>query len=82
MSAISVGTTPVKLSAAVGRAKVIIQNLGPGTLYFDLDAAVAPETGIKIPADSGYEFYSSLGDTGDLYLVSSATSDVRYLAVL
>lgn len=60
----------------------MIQNLGPGTVYFDAKPDVDINTGIKIPAGQAYEFVKSLDlTTGALYLVATATSDVRYMEV-
>ena len=79
---LTVGVTPVALPEG-NEATPVIQNLGPGIVYFDSDATVTVATGIRLGVGSAYEFPRDLGlGGGKLYLVSTlAATDVRYLAV-
>ena len=79
---LTVGTAPVELPLGVTTTPVI-QNLGPGTVYFDGSNEVTTGTGIQVPLNGSYEFPRDLGlGGGTIWLVSTeAATDVRYLAV-
>lgn len=61
----------------------VIQNLGPGNLYFDFDAAVSASTGFKLEVGMVYEFPRDLSLAGPkLYFIAdAANTDVRMLVV-
>lgn len=82
MAKLTVGVTPVELPLT-GTTTPVIQNLGPGTVYFDADSEVAAETGLEVPVGGGYEFPRDLNlGEGVIYLVATEVgTDVRYLAV-
>lgn len=80
---VTVGASePVALDLP-GTATPVIQNLGPGDLYFDADPEVSTDTGIRIPVNGGYEFPRDLNlGEGSIYLIASErNTDVRYLVV-
>lgn len=79
-TAIEVTTTSYPDLAESGQT-VLVQNLGPGTLYVDFLSEVAVGTGVRLkPEGDAYEFKRSAGQK--LYLVASeANTDVRFLAV-
>ncbi len=79
---ITVGTTPVKLPYA-GRVTPMIQNLGPGNVYFDSDQNVSSATGVMLNPGAVYESPRDISiGGGTVYLVAdTAGCDVRTLRV-
>lgn len=56
----------------------MIQNLGPGNVYFDSDPGVTTTTGLKIVPDTAFEFSSASALEEGISLVSdTADTDVR-----
>lgn len=75
----SVGMTPEKLPVKAGQTP-IIQNLGPGDLYLDVNPDVTIDDGLKVLPDGSYEFLRDI--TEDVYAVSDqAATDVRIMVV-
>lgn len=65
-----------------GSQAPMLQNLGPGTIYFDARADVAVGTGIELAVGDVYEFPDDLHNIGALFVVSTvADTDLRYMAV-
>lgn len=59
---------------------VVLQNLGPGDVYFDFDGAVTTGTGVKIAAGGGYELPRA--SARPLWVVSDqAGTDLRYVGI-
>lgn len=79
---ITVGTTPVRFPGR-GNARPMVQNLGPGLVYFDNRDNVSIETGIQMPVGSIYEFPTDLQRGGGyVYLVADQDdTDVRFMTV-
>lgn len=78
-----VGTTAAFVGTTIqGRGRPVIQNLGPGDVYLDMDPVlVTPDTGIKLTVNSVYEVPTSVG-TEELSLVATlADTDVRVIMV-
>lgn len=76
---VSVGVAAVALPVDVGQTPVI-QNLGPGVLYVDVDAEVTADSGLRIPVDTAYEWPRDI--TKSIYAISDmAGTDVRILLV-
>lgn len=55
----TIGTTAVKLPFGPAD-RPVIQNLGPGDLYFGSNDGVGIYTGIKLVVGAGYEFPATL----------------------
>jgi hypothetical protein len=81
MSSVMVGLTPEVLP--IHDAIVVLQNLGPGSIYFDTESDVTTATGMKLVVDDAYETpVSTVGVGGNLFLVADQdNTDVRYMAV-
>lgn len=63
-------------------ASPLVQNIGPGTVYFDTRRDVTVGTGFRLAAGAAYEFPRDLNQSGGaLFLVADADSDVRYVEV-
>lgn len=80
---ITVGTTPVSL-AVDATSTPVIQNLGPGVLYLDNNAALTAATGLQLAVGDSFEFPGDLtyaGSVGIYMLASVAGTDVRVLVV-
>lgn len=77
---ITVGTAAVAIPS-FGRGRLLIQNLGPGVVYFDTKGSVSVSTGLKLPVGAVYESASpSAGD--DVRLIAdAANTDVRYVRI-
>ena len=74
---IIVGTT-VQTVSAQGRGRPFIQNLGPGTVYFDSEPTVSATSGAKLAPDSAYEFIGAASEeTGISLIADAAGTDVR-----
>lgn len=57
---------------------LVLQNLGPGSVFIDFKDEVTPETGVEIGVNGGYE----LPRVGKLYAVADlADTDLRILVV-
>jgi hypothetical protein len=75
-----VGTTPQKVVSS-GRARPVIQNRGPGTIYIDTQGTVSPDTGLELMPQMIMEFATS-GSLDDIYVVSTqAATDVRVIEI-
>jgi hypothetical protein len=73
-----IGPEPVRVIPPP-TAKPILQNLGPGLLYYDTDDSISADTSIRMPVGSVYEFAESFTRSGSgLWLVAdTADTDVR-----
>lgn len=79
---VTVGATPQKLDTSdypdrgsAGQV-LIIQNLGPGEVYFDSTDEVTIETGVQIGVKGGYELSEFTPNT-PVYFVATQESDLR-----
>jgi hypothetical protein len=79
---LTVGTSPVMLPYK-GHVTPMVQNLGPGNVYFDADQNVSASTGIQMQPGAVYEFPRDLSDGGGfIWLVADqAGCDVRIIRV-
>lgn len=78
---LTVTTTAVQLPTD-NASTPFLQNIGPGTLYFDHSPTVTTGSGCKLAPGDSYEFPHDLGiGGGALYLIADATTEVRFLAV-
>lgn len=78
---LTVGATPVQLPYK-GNVTPLLQNLGPGKVYFDNSPTVTTSTGIEMVVGAVYEWPGDLGGGGGIvWLVSDGTSDVRVAKV-
>lgn len=79
---ISVGTSPVQLPYK-GHVTPMIQNLGPGNVYFDAAPDVSISTGLMMTPGAVYEFPRDLSDGGGfIWLVADQDDcDVRIIRV-
>jgi hypothetical protein len=77
-----VGTTPVRFPGR-GNTRPMMQNLGPGDIYFDNKPDVTPETGIQMAVGAIYEYPTDLQRGGGfVYMVSDQdNTDLRYITV-
>lgn len=81
MAQLLVGTVAQAITA-VGRGRLIVQNLGPGNLYLDVDVTATAATSIKVPSGSMYEFPTDAGSEASYSVIADAAStDVRYMIV-
>jgi len=73
---VSVGTSATLVRAAnTGRASILVQNLGAGTIYLGSDSSVTTANGIQAQPGAAVEF--KVDDA--IYAISSAAAtDVRY----
>lgn len=72
-----VGTNAVAVPSK-GRGRPVIQNLGPGNVYFDSDPGVTTTTGLKIAPEAAYEFSSASAlEKGISLIADAANTDVR-----
>lgn len=85
MANVTVGTSVVSLDLSDypdqgGTGQVLVmQNLGTGDIYFDMQGDVSASSGVKIAANGFYEI-TLKGQ--DVYVIASAAgTDLRYLAV-
>ena len=79
MQKITVTTSAVNLPFG-DKARPLLQNLGPGDIYFAPDDAVSVNYGFKLPPGMGYEFPDNLGyGSGwmQVWVISTSTSDLR-----
>lgn len=79
---ILVGTEPTRLPFTAN-ATPMIQNMGPGAVYFDSDPDVSPDTGIKMPEGAVYEFPSDLGAGGGsvYFIAEDGEVDLRVMRI-
>lgn len=79
---LSVGTTPVQLPLR-GRSRPMMQNLGPGNIYFDNNIDVSVETGVMMAVGSVYEFPDDLQRGGGLiwFVADQDDCDLRFMSV-
>jgi hypothetical protein len=77
-----VGTSPVKIDRA-GRGRLVLQNLGPGTVYFDTSADdVTVDSGLRLDVGAAYEFSGGSGSEDGVSVVSTAEdTDVRVIVM-
>lgn len=80
MAAIPVTTTPVLLPASKSNDRPLLQNLGPDDLWFDRTQLVSEGSGLRVEVGQTYELPTSVvRGGGPIWLVSSGSSDVRYM---
>lgn len=79
---LKVGTTPVQLPYK-GHVTPMVQNLGPGNVYFDNDPTVSADTGVMMVPGAVYEFPRELAvGGGGVWLVADQVDcDVRAMRV-
>jgi hypothetical protein len=71
-----VGTTPVRIPG--DRARPVIQNLGPGTVYVDTDGDVSADDGLMLLPNAVYEFPTPSANSKGIWVVADqAGTDVR-----
>lgn len=76
-----VGTAPVSIPLG-GRGRPIIQNLGPGILYLDTDAAATTTDGLELQVGDSFEFYTAGSmETGISVVSTMANTDVRVVTM-
>jgi hypothetical protein len=83
MQQITVTTTVASLPLG-GNATPILQNLGPGMVYFGPTFSLTAGNGFKLPPGVGYEFPQSLRAMSSwdvVYVISDSTADLRYGSV-
>lgn len=81
MAHLSLGTTAVAIPAG-GRGVYVIQNLGPGVVYLDVDADATTTAGIRIGVNELYEFPTIVADESLYSLISDQVgTDVRYMVI-
>jgi hypothetical protein len=76
-----VGGTPVAVPSK-GKQRPIIQNLGPGNIYFaDSQEDCAVESALKLAPGAAFEFSSPIGsDLNELWVVvDTPDTTLRYL---
>ena len=82
MAAITVGATDVVEFDMAGMTNPVIQNLGPGVVYFGIEPDVDDDTGVQLAVGAAYEFRRVFGDGDVIYLISSqSATSVRTLVV-
>jgi hypothetical protein len=68
-----------------GSQQPIIQNLGPGDIYFNMSGTNVLTTGIYVPVGGVYEFPATLIEAGGTLFIQVATggasADVRIVNV-
>jgi hypothetical protein len=82
-SGLSVGTTPIHLTAPEnrlrGRRQIAIYNLGIQPVYIGGDDSVTTSTGFPIGPALPYTI--DVLDHGDIFIVASTTTDVRVVEI-
>ena len=79
---VTVGVVPTQLVSLTGQTTPVLQNLGPGIIYFDHDPAVTAATGLRLGVGDTYEFPRDLVVAGGLlYAVADVDTDLRILVV-
>lgn len=77
---IILGTTPHAIGDA-DRTRLLIQNLGPGIVYFNTEEEVTTTNGFQIAVNGAYEFPTpSALDTVSI-VASAPDTDVRVLRI-
>lgn len=79
---ILVGTDPMPLPFDA-RATPMIQNRGPGPVYFDSSPDVSPDSGIEMPEGAVYEFPADLGAGGGrvYFVAADGEVDLRVMRI-
>ena len=77
---ILLSTTSVQVPSA-GRSRLILQNLGPGTVYFDTDGDVDTVSGIELAVGDIFEFETSSGDDNVWVVATLPSTDLRVVEV-
>lgn len=72
----TIGTTPVTLES-FGRP-VVIQNLGPGTVYFDFEGTASEEDSFKLESGDLYECPASAAGSPFSVVSTQADTDLRW----
>lgn len=81
MSAITIGTDAVPVdSLSMGARNILIQNLGPDSVFMDSTEDVSSSEGFEIAVGGVYETPGSAGYSS-IYLVSSGTSNLRIVGI-
>ena len=82
---VKVTVTTSAVSLPIGNnARPLLQNLGPGVVYFGPDLSVSANNGFKLLPGMGYEFPNTLREMdawASVCVVSDATADLRYGSV-
>lgn len=82
MAKLTVGTSAVNVTGVSGRGRPIIQNLGPGDIFFDSEPGVTADTGVMLPVGAAYEFSGTISsETGLSVIATEADTDVRVIVM-
>ena len=84
MSALPVPTSGASLTqASFGNKRLVLQNRGTASVFWDTVSPVTTDTGMEIPAGWTYEFPSVVAvNSGTIYFVAaSGTQDLRWAAI-
>lgn len=76
---ITVTTSAVSLPFGTG-ARPLLQNLGPGNVYFANNSSVSTNYGFKLSPGMGYEFPDDMNRYGgweEVWVISDGTADLR-----
>jgi hypothetical protein len=83
MNQITVTTAVLNLPLGTG-SRPLLQNLGPGDVYFGDSPSVSTANAFKLTPGMGYEFSEPLPYSGSfeqVWVVSNSTADLRYGSV-
>lgn len=61
--------------------RVVVQNLGPGDVYFDAADDVDDTSGVKIASGGNWEFVVDRLSFGQYFYADGGDADVRFTAV-
>lgn len=80
---ITVGTSETQLKDNFSpNSKLIIQNLGPGKVYFDTTPSVTESSGIQLSVGVAYEFNINVAYAANVSLIADTPdTDVRIIEV-
>ena len=84
MNKVTVTTAVFNLPLGTG-SRPLLQNLGPGDIYFGDSSSVSVNNGFKLSPGMGYEFPHTLPFSGSfeqIFVVSNSTADLRYGSVV
>lgn len=73
-------TTTAQILPFGDPARVLLQNLGPGIVYFGPSSSVSANNGFKLLSGMGYEFPETLRQMSqwdEVWVVSNSTADLR-----